>query len=97
MFHGLVELLVFITPLGWGDRGKILLPSKQGMQSHFFMGMKASTPSSLFSADFRTYILSVATRTALSGVKLESIERRLMWTYASMLTLKWVYWGWDPS
>ena len=48
MFHGHVELLVLIPPLGWGDRRKVLLPSKQGTQSHFFMGMKASTPSSLF-------------------------------------------------
>ena len=54
MFHGHIELFFLITPLGWGDRGKVHLPSKQGMQSHFFMGMKASTPSSLFRADFRT-------------------------------------------
>ena len=42
-------------------------------------------------------MLSVATWTASSSVNLESIERRLMWAWASMLTLKWVYWGWGPS
>ena len=44
-----------------------------------FMGMKAATPSSLFSADFRPKMLSVATRTASSGVNLEIVERGLMW------------------
>ena len=63
MFHGHVELLVLVTRLGWGDRGKVLIPEQTG-NAHdryevtaavaFFMGMKASTPSSLFSADFRT-------------------------------------------
>ena len=34
MFHGPVMLLVLITPLGWADRGKVLLPSKQGSSTH---------------------------------------------------------------
>ena len=50
MFHGHVELLVqsssmlhavLITPLGWGDRGKVLLRSKQETQSHFFHGYES--------------------------------------------------------
>ena len=30
MFHGHVELLVLVTPLGWGDRGKVFLPEQTG-------------------------------------------------------------------
>ena len=30
MLHGHVELLVVITPLGWGDRGKVLFPEQTG-------------------------------------------------------------------
>ena len=46
MFHGHVMLLVLITPLGWADRGKVLLSSKKGSSTHtlssiLFMGMKA--------------------------------------------------------
>ena len=30
MFHGHAELLVLVTPLGWGERGKVLLPEQTG-------------------------------------------------------------------
>ena len=45
MFHGHEELLVLITILSWGDRGKVLLlPSKHGTQSHFFHGYESFNP-----------------------------------------------------
>ena len=30
MFHGHVELLALVTPLGWGDQGKVLFPEEPG-------------------------------------------------------------------
>ena len=47
MFHGHVELLVLITPFGWGDRGKVLLPEQTG-NAHpavaFFHGYESLNP-----------------------------------------------------
>ena len=44
MFHGHVELLILVTPLGWGDRWKALLQSKLGTQSHFFHRFESLNP-----------------------------------------------------
>ena len=78
MFHGHVEPLVLITQLGWGDRGKVFLPSKQG--THFFkMGMKPQPLQASLARISGRKCCRWPPGPPHLVVNLESIERRLMW------------------